>query len=54
MKEDFVEGFLFFHKPSLFCWIQQPHQQMLLSEACITEKLLYTQNNGERDCSKIR
>ena len=47
------KGF-FCHELFLFCCDQEPQYNMSLSEACITEKLLYTQNNGERDCSKIR
>ena len=54
LQEDFVEGFLFFHELSLVCWVPQPQDKMLLSEACINEKLLHAQNNGERDFSKIR
>ncbi len=53
LKEELVKAFLFFHELSLFCWVQQPQDKMFLSEACINDKLLYAQNNGERNFPKF-
>ena len=43
----------FFHEVSLFCLVQEPHDNVLSFEACISGQLQHTRKKCGRDGSKI-